>query len=663
MNILIFYTYRPGTYNYRCNIDFYKNLNNINGVKAFFYGPNVEQLYPDMTLTDYNKNLTLSQLWEYFQFDVIICAGYNRMFYTATEKDCWLPSDFLTFPCNKVLIEPDYHKYRKLSWIQNANFQLICHRHKSNVLRAIEDFPSMNHVWLPFSVDMNIFKDIGLERSPKVAFVGSSKSHSYYFRTQAINVLEKTDLLGFCGMKKDEEYLDILNKYLVYLNGSSIYSIDCAKAFEILASGGILLTNDVPNGFENLFKDCYIKYKNDFSDIEYVTRKILENTILQEKLKRNAIKKIKKYHTHEIRSKQLYYHIKNNLKIKPSYNHSEIVDVVYVIGNLTEDAWERFKYSYESLKLNDNFNVKISEIGKSSNEEHLKTFIDTFEYYYQPCDFFDASIAKNNAFRYLIKNNLFVFMDIDMLVPSNFIKSIKLYYYNYKKAFICAYKRLIDTSLKTYNQIIDNINELGGDLIADSGILVCSKEIYKKLNGFDEEYQGWGGRDSDFYMRAKLANLFKTYKDICLLHQYHPRQFGEHKEDNRNRYRYRLNQCSRNPKELINFKGLEDNTLLKKEMNTYEKIALLIENGINVCLLKETCYKWVIENTISDELEIAVSDIQKSKELLNTEQSFNTMPIKTKNINMSGLKVKVPFPVVSYLGNLYGSRALKGLNK
>lgn len=323
MKILVLYRYsRTNSFNHWGNLDFYKHLNELPNVDVLIYGVDCEQIISELTLTRFNPNLYMKDLREKFNFDVIIIAGKNRTYYTSTEDKSWLPLDFATFPCYKILIEPDFHKYKGDDWFFQNSINTILHRHKSNIIRAEEYLPEINHYWFPYSVDINIFKPSNKFRNNEICFVGNNKAQAYYYRKQAIQLLQEHNLLNFQGIKVEDDYLNTLQNYTIFLNGSSIYNIDTMKAFEILASGGILFTNNAQNEFKTLFKKSYITYKNDFSDIIKMANKLLNNPNLQEKLRKKGREIICKKHTHQIRCKELLKIINSELQnYKPNFDY------------------------------------------------------------------------------------------------------------------------------------------------------------------------------------------------------------------------------------------------------------------------------------------------------------------------------------------------------
>lgn len=365
MKILVLYRYsRTNSFNHWGNLDFYKDLNKFPNVDVRIYGVDVEQICPSLILTQFDSKLYMKDLYEKYNFDIIIVAGKNRTYYTSIEEKSWLPLDFATYPCYKILIEPDFHKYREDDWFFQNNIGAILHRHNSNVIRAEEYLPEINHYWFPYSVDTDIFKPSNKKRSNEICFVGNNRAKAYQFRKQAINLLKENNLLNFQGIKLETDYLDVLQDYTVFLNGASIYNIDNMKAFEILASGGVLLTNNAQNEFKTLFKKAYVTYKNDFSDIIKVATKLLNNPHLQEKLSKMGRDIICKKHTNKIRCKELLKIIKSELRIhKHDYIKNEISPEELKIPITLEPIIENDKINENqpiSQDLNDSAQIKIN---------------------------------------------------------------------------------------------------------------------------------------------------------------------------------------------------------------------------------------------------------------------------------------------------------------
>ena len=319
MKILFLYRFNEKrNFNHWINTDFIHVLNKIPKIEVKIYGYNITHFFSNLNLIPYNVKLTMHDLYKLFAFDIILIGNINRTFTSTKQTDSWLPNDFTTTVCPKILIEADYHKYRKSNWIKSNNINLILHRNKSNTIRGMKDFPNLKHIWFPFSVDTKIFKSKFSSRINKINFVGTidSSKKIYPYRQEAAKILKEQNLLKGKSRLHEEAYIKCLQTYVSHLNGSSIYNIDCGKMFEIMASGSVLLTDNCNNGIKELFDDnTYITYKRDYSDLLNKAKSIIENPQLQKFITTNAIKCIKEKHTHYKRCIDLVQILKNNFNI------------------------------------------------------------------------------------------------------------------------------------------------------------------------------------------------------------------------------------------------------------------------------------------------------------------------------------------------------------
>lgn len=313
MKILWIYNYsQKNTYNHWYTGDFMVTLNNLPDIEMHCYGKNMHMLYPNLTVVPYKPEISMQDLKNIYDFDIVIL--WSKVRYFNNFEETWLPIDFNRFSCPKILIEGDYFKFRKLPWFEEAKFDLILHRHKTNVIRGEEDFPHLKHLWFPVSVDNTIFKpDKSCFRLNKICYLGSS-TWQYYYRNKAKEILHENKLLDD-KYKTKNQYIYYLQHYISHLNGSSIYSIDNAKAFEIISSGSVLFTNECYNGFPELFNHNYITYKNDFSDLISKAKFILENPDACLEIQKKGLEIIATNHTHLIRANELINIIHRELKM------------------------------------------------------------------------------------------------------------------------------------------------------------------------------------------------------------------------------------------------------------------------------------------------------------------------------------------------------------
>lgn len=294
-------------------------------VEVMAYGPNLHIGYPKVSPLEYNNNITLHEIRDSFKFDIIIINTKSRCFdfYNPKKdimKDCWLPKDFNNWKyTKKVVIEEDYHYEKDDLWYKEVGIDLILQRHYSQTFR--KNIVPMR--WLPFSVDTEIFnpeintlldkkhEPIKLINSSNrkniLAFIGNDADAAYIYRKTATNILtDKKMAVSYSGSKKvGIDYINILREYIGYISCGSVYEISAAKNFEIMASGGILLTN-MFKGIELLFPEgSYVSYRNDWLDISQKANIILNEKGFVTETRIKSLKCIKEYHSHKVRIKEL----------------------------------------------------------------------------------------------------------------------------------------------------------------------------------------------------------------------------------------------------------------------------------------------------------------------------------------------------------------------
>jgi hypothetical protein len=243
------------------------------------------------------------------------------------------------------------------------------------------------------------------------------------------------------------------------------------------------------------------------------------------------------------------------------------IDILMPVKDMSPDALDRMKWCIQALATNDisKFRLCISDASKVSMKETLEQVIGfPFEYYWEECQgLFNRSRVINNGVRHLVKSDPFIVMDTDIIVPSNFLDKFTKYF-NETPTFILG--RL--AYLKSGHPMTDNWSKLVGqeiDFYYNSGFFICSLELFKKANGFDESYDGWGAEDDDFNVRLFMLTKGKMRKmvgmEMTCWHLFHPRKDVIEKEAcERNRELYWRNKPKYENGSLApnHIKGLED---------------------------------------------------------------------------------------------------------
>jgi hypothetical protein len=353
IKILYISSITPETsYNTWFTFNFMETVNQLPNTEVKFYGKGIHEYYPNFIIDEYHKEITLAELYDKYNFNVIIYGNINRLnsqcIHVDKEKNILdIPVDFQDYTGLKIALEGDFQYstlpksklHKSFSYIPGIN--LMLHRHKTTYQLACEKLPQLKHFWFPCSVNTNIFYPKKQPRIDQIAFVGHYKRDK-----DSLNLLKKTGFLGFIGKKYNQEYLDILQQYTMYFNHSGPFNIDNAKAFEILSSGGILITNECENGFKELFGDkTYFTYKSE--EILFSVAEVYKNTFLQHKYQKNALKVIKQRHNHIIRAKELLKIIKEtfDMYFKSSENNKP-----FLLKNINTNNVSEMDYLKENIK-------------------------------------------------------------------------------------------------------------------------------------------------------------------------------------------------------------------------------------------------------------------------------------------------------------------------
>ena len=216
--------------------------------------------------------------------------------------------------------------------------------------------------------------------------------------------------------------------------------------------------------------------------------------------------------------------------------------------------------------------VIIADDGSSDNpQELLKKFKPFFEIKYvsQEDLGFRASAVRNLGVSQASHENL-IFLDCDMLPLPNLVESMMKWLHVSKKVILIGHRRFVSTDDFSIDQCIDSIEPLidlpdinsenkivqkgskgvtidwrekiysetnqlksaGAHVFRTfcSGNVGFSREIWDQIGGFDEDFNHWGGEDTEFGFRAyNNGNWFVPIDEALALHQEPPG--GENETD------------------------------------------------------------------------------------------------------------------------------------
>jgi glycosyltransferase involved in cell wall biosynthesis len=251
----------------------------------------------------------------------------------------------------------------RLEWINHNKIDVTLHvaRGINPALRyapevSIDKFRELafdghRAIWFPPCVDVNVFRDEGLERVYDLCLLGRvwaiyglrkkmwrvfldrgqitkweyPEEHIHTYKDMDMKIYHRPRIKyswswtpkqraraltkGFKIMIH-EDYSNIIKQSKIYPMGGSNYLYASMKYFEAMACQTAVVANMPLDGPDLHFEDGYNMVEVNRNNFEEETYKLLKDDTRREELTRNAVDTIHKYHTTDIRAKQLIKFIK-----------------------------------------------------------------------------------------------------------------------------------------------------------------------------------------------------------------------------------------------------------------------------------------------------------------------------------------------------------------
>lgn len=226
-----------------------------------------------------------------------------------------------------------------------------------------------------------------------------------------------------------------------------------------------------------------------------------------------------------------------------------MIDFLYIFNfsdTYFSKAMTRFHYAINSIIRQDVKIVVINYSVKCIQDKIQK--LGKLEYHHFPStEYFNKPRCINYAVKNYIKSDYFIFSDIDLINPPNYIQHVceKLNVFKDKKI------RMIPFNYNMYKEIYtDDISELlkhprhyQGGFAHGNGLIHLPS--FMDVRGYDEFYKGYGPEDDDFNQRIGKINTLVYDKDICTYHLFHEQMDRKYEEENRNYYRRALEKLNK----------------------------------------------------------------------------------------------------------------------
>ena len=258
--------------------------------------------------------------------DVILIDGFFPL------SAVWKNLDKIKIPKAIIIHDAHYKLQEQLDYIKRNKIDLclsVCKFvFRSSIFRKwVDANKTVNFGWLPHAVNIDVFRDYGLERIWDVVSSGSYDKKVYPFRVKIKNTLERTKDIKFLMPKHArfdlikgkpsshilirENYAKFLSQSKIFLFGSSIYNYPAAKYFEGMGSNTLVMA-PLPNDATDLHfipdeNFIEVNEKNFLEKIHYYLKRDDERY----QIALRGMETVRKYHTVQKRAKQLINYLES----------------------------------------------------------------------------------------------------------------------------------------------------------------------------------------------------------------------------------------------------------------------------------------------------------------------------------------------------------------
>jgi len=328
------------------------------------------------------------------------------------------------------------------------------------------------------------------------------------------------------------------------------------------------------------------------------------------------------------------------------------VDIIYCFRN--RDAM-RVKHSLDSLSIQaeKNFNVIFVDYGSEEKiSEEIKTICSNYHFCnYVYIDAHGKMWNRSEALNYGIsfsKADYIFTADIDMLFKQGFVAALHLKKNkNIARFFSVGY--LSQSSTKKINlNTIENLNYTKSQDFA-LGMVLVSKEILLKINGYNIFYSLWGQEDNDLKLRLEKAGFQTEFvQEVWMLHQYHGLTQLDASQTPDGWIQFMKDYYSTFQENVEAFKGLSS------IVYPFERPAKLIAEGPEIKFKHLSCRKLFLRHVLITDISNAngVKSLGYFVKLSEVPISSNLMKVSLRVKKMLKL-LKIPLQLVPNFKDQY----------
>lgn len=267
------------------------------------FGKHHDVVYYGQGYPKYNAALTVPEILKQFnkKFDIILTyeIKYSR-FFKGLGKIRDIP---------KVHIQIDYAINIKNypGFADTKNIDKLINRNKPDLIFAtsmsnvevLKDHLGIDKVFiLPFSVDTNIYKDMGLKRSVDVMAVFSTNTRVYSQRNKVQQLIQKMNINGFTGHATHQAYIKKINQSKIFVISNNINKRLSMKYTEAMACGALVLS-DRPEDFElqGFIAGKHLVLYNNMADMQKKIRYYLKHKDERIKIAKCGMEFVREHHS------------------------------------------------------------------------------------------------------------------------------------------------------------------------------------------------------------------------------------------------------------------------------------------------------------------------------------------------------------------------------
>jgi hypothetical protein len=275
-----------------------KAIKNPNNIVPFIRDTKKRTMSPLIKLENVNNN-----------YDVVI-TDHSYAFYTEEWNKIKIP---------KIMIIEDSSNgpiNKQIRASIKCKFDVLFCRYRQEFFKYQKSYADKFAAvrWLPHAVNLDVFKDYGLEKKYDVTMTGYHFPPYYHWRDLMFDEIEDKEYfteLRHLGYNKETkgsvngvEFAKFLNQSKISISCGLIFNRLVMKFFEIPAVRTLLFSNMFDDMRDLGFKDGENMVVADIGNIDKQLRNLLADNDMIKEISNNGYEFITKNHSNEIRAKQ-----------------------------------------------------------------------------------------------------------------------------------------------------------------------------------------------------------------------------------------------------------------------------------------------------------------------------------------------------------------------